>query len=85
MINTPVEEFTAEKAKRLGLIDRIKKGEALVEGYIKLQGGFPSEFYSPNFTFNDKYDVFRVGTFKTGDEFLKFCEMYDYEIANKQD
>lgn len=83
MINTPVEEFTAEKAIKLGLIERVKKGEALVEGYLKMQGGKPSEFYSPKFTFNDKYDVFRVGCFESGEEFLKFQKAYDYEIANK--
>lgn len=82
MIDTKVETFTAKGAYSKGLINVIKSGAAKVEGHFTLSKD-GAEFYSPNFTFNDKYDIFHVGNFDDDKEFLKFMELFQNETDNK--
>lgn len=82
MIDTKVETFTAKGAYSKGLIDAIKSGAAKVECNFTLSKD-GAEFYSPNFTFNDKYDIFHVGKFDDDKEFLKFMELFQNETDNQ--
>lgn len=82
MIDTKVETFTAKGAYSKGLIDAIKSGAAKIEGQFTLSKD-GAEFYSPNFTFNDKYDIFHVGKFDDDKEFLKFMELFQNETDNQ--
>ena len=82
MIDTKVETYTAKGAFSKGLIAAIKKGAAKIECNFTLSKD-GAEFYSPNFTFNDKYDIFHVGKFENGEEFLKFMELFKNEADNQ--
>lgn len=82
MIDTKVETFTAKGAYSKGLIDAIKSGAAKIEGTFTLSKN-GAEFYSPNFTFNDKYDIFHVGRFDDSEDFLEFVELFQNETDNQ--
>lgn len=76
MIDTEVEEFTEEEAIDAGLIEAVKDGSAKISGTYELEQVGAVSFNQNNFTFRDKYNKLRVGTFATTQDMFGFFEEY---------
>ena len=70
MIDNEMETFTAAEARSAGLIESIKRGETIVEGYYTLTAK-GLMFNQRAFVFKDKLGNLRVGRFKDDRELLE--------------
>ena len=73
MIDVEIENFTAEEAIQAGLIDAVKRGDTIIEGYYELKKDGVLEFRQRNFTFTDKSGGLRVGRFADTYQLMSFC------------
>lgn len=82
MVDVKIEDFTAEQAKELGLVDAIKRGEVKITGTyeIKQDGEFCVD--QNNFVFTDKFGKLRAGKFETNTDVI-FFQNYFPDVKDK--
>lgn len=77
MIDTSVENFTAQEAIESGLIEAIERGETKIEGNYLIEKGKGLKITQRKFGFTDEGRCWRVGKFASDDELFKFWEAYE--------
>lgn len=77
MVDIEVEKFTAMEAIDAGLIDAVKRGETLIEGYYEISRDGYFEFKQRNFTFTDTAGGLRAGKFVNNYELMNFSKNFN--------
>ena len=76
MLDFKVEKFSATGAIDAGLIDAIRRGETVVEGYYDVSSDGFLEFRQRNFIFTDKFNNLRFGKFSDNYQLMEFCKLF---------
>ena len=80
MIDTTIEEFTAQRAITSGLVDAIRRGEVKLEGRYEVAKDTGLIFKQRPFTFKDRMGELRSGRFGNAAELRRFWQRYEMAV-----